>query len=239
MLVSLEKKFIFIHVYKVAGTSIKKALEPYCYTPQKIWYNKILSKASRSLYNKPLIFDPKGIGEYIIQNSGHVKAQEAKDALPELWENSFTFAFVRNPWDWQVSLYNYMKKEKNHFQHQLAYSFQDFKDYLNWRVNNEIRFQTDFLLDQSGNLIVDFIGRLETINDDFSFICNKLGLSASLPKVNVSNILPYQEFYDSEDRELVAKVFAKDINLLGYSFDSFEHRPVKSLIETRSTISEC
>jgi hypothetical protein len=238
MLVSLEKKFIFIHVYKVAGTSIKKALEPYCYTPQKIWYNRLLLKATKSLYNKPLMFDPKGIGEYLIQHGGHIKAQEAKNDLPSLWANSFTFAFVRNPWDWQVSLYNFMKKDKSHFQHQLANSFQDFKEYLQWRVNNEVRFQTDFLLDRSGNLIVDFIGRLETINDDFSLICNNLGISASLPKVNVSNILPYQEFYDSEDRELVAKVFAKDINLLGYSFDSFEPRPVKSLIGKCSKISE-
>ena len=45
MLISEKHNFIFIHVWKVAGTSITKALEKYAYNPDKYLPKVLLNKA--------------------------------------------------------------------------------------------------------------------------------------------------------------------------------------------------
>src|SRR4051794_37346885 len=110
MLLSYEHRFIFIHVYKVAGTSVVAALEPFAHRPEKLFVNRLLSKFNHLLgthltwpHHKLKIFND------------HVKALDLKRALPAaIFDNYFKFAFVRNPWDWQVSLYHYMKQESKH-----------------------------------------------------------------------------------------------------------------------------
>ncbi|MGB6015836.1 MAG: sulfotransferase family 2 domain-containing protein, partial [Nodosilinea sp.] len=117
-----------------------------------------------------------------------------------------------------VSLYRYMLKNPNHPQHELAKEFRDFEDYLNWRCAKEIRFQKDFVCSQSGELLVDFVGKFETLDEDFQTVCRRIGIPAQLPKVNVSNTTPYQEFYTQRTQELVRSVFEPDISFFNYSF---------------------
>ena len=35
----------------------------------------------------------------------------------------------------------------------------------------------DWLLDNNGKLIVDFVGRFETLQKDFNFVCDKVGIT--------------------------------------------------------------
>jgi hypothetical protein len=150
---------------------------------------------------------------------------------PKIFNKFYTFAFVRNPWDWQVSLYYFMLENPDYFQHEFIKEIANFKDYIKWRVHNEVRYQSDFLYNQDGELAVDYVGRLETIEEDFNFLCNKLSLNASLPHINRSQHKKYLELYDEESKELVENAFQKDIKLLGYSFDAYDKRPVRELIQ--------
>ena len=61
---------------------------------------------------------------------------------------------------------------------------------------NEVRYQSDFLYNQDGELAVDYVGRLETIEEDFNFLCNKFNLNASLPHINRSQHKKYLELCD-------------------------------------------
>ena len=110
MLISHEHKFIFVHVYKVAGTSITKALECFAHKP-----NLILAFLRRLGINQ-------SSHEYSKLHT-HSTAIEIKNNIPEqIFNTFFKFAFVRNPWDWQVSLYHYMLQNTAHRQHKLIKS---------------------------------------------------------------------------------------------------------------------
>lgn len=204
MLVSKKHRFLFIHVYKVAGTSIRAALEPLCedYWKRRLW------RLTNGLYSPHL-------------PDAHLKAYQAKEMLsPELFSRCFKFAFVRNPWDWQVSLYHFMIKDTNHYQHRLGKSFNGFDQYLEWRLNDDLRFQHEFLLDENGTMLMDYVGRLETINDDMAHICQTLDIPAiQVPHVNKSKHNDYRSYYTDTTRDQVAQAFKRDIELFGYDFD--------------------
>lgn len=202
MLISYSKKFIFIHIYKTAGMSVRQAIGKYQLIPYFDSPNRVLN--------------------YIIYgiNNYHLTATQLQEKLPKkLFNDYYKFAFVRNPWDWQVSLFNYMQQCNTHHQNSLANQLQSFEDYIEWRVNNEVRLQSDFLLGKEGEVIVDYIGHLETIDNDFSFLEKELNLSSiHIPKVNTTQRERYQSYYSSKTKDLVYKHFKKDIELFDYSF---------------------
>ena len=196
MIICDDKKFAFIHVYKTAGTSV------------------------RSFFiNHPdiSIRDPFG---------SHIRIDQLHNLDPRT-KDYFTFAFVRNPWDWQVSLYHYVKGAPKHRHHHIV-SKQSFPEYLDWvasRIDKQHETgetniqQRDYLL-KDGKIAVDFIGRFESINEDFHKILKKIGLPAKgLPHTNKSKRpSSYKEMYNNETRDLVAKYWAGDIELFNYSY---------------------
>ncbi|MDB4409385.1 hypothetical protein N9235_01035 [Gammaproteobacteria bacterium] len=120
---------------------------------------------------------------------------------------------------WQVSLYKYMLKNTNHHQHDLVKNLRSFEKYIKWRCTEEVKFQKDFIYSVDGKLLVDFVGRFESVDTDFGEICSRIGITAPrLPKRNISNTEPYQQFYNEETRELVRQTFDADITLFGYDF---------------------
>ena len=117
MIISHQKKFIFIHNYKVAGTSIRQSLELYD-------YNTINNSTYLDKLKFFLGISPKVCSS---QFEGHITAVELKDKIPhKIFNDYYKFGFVRNPWDWQVSLYKYMLKLESHPQHTLIKSMKNF-----------------------------------------------------------------------------------------------------------------
>jgi len=210
MIISHSKKFIYIHLYKTAGTSLKSALKDY---DNYSFRSSTIKDKIRFLLN----IYPKVYGK---QYSKHINAIDLKKIIPnEIFENYYKFGFVRNPWDWQVSLYHYMLKDKSHFQHELIKKMYDFSTYIKWRVNNDIHFQKDYFYDKKGNCLVDFIGRFEKLEQDYYFICKQLNIKQKeLPKLNVSNKKDYRSFYSDKTKDMVAKTFKKDIDFFKYEF---------------------
>lgn len=208
MLMSKKHNFIFVHIYKNAGNSIKHALKPFALSQWQWIINQTLKKANIP----PPFFDPRPF-------HGHIKASELIDAIGRDTFNSFySFAIVRNPWDWQVSLYKYMLKLKTHHQHELVKELGGFEEYIKWRCENEVRYQKDFIYSGDNELLVDFVGRFENLDADFKQICSQIGISASLPKLNVSNTTPYQDYYSAKTKDLVLQTFEPDIEAFEYSF---------------------
>lgn len=217
MLISTRHRFIFFHGAKVAGTSIRAALLPYC------------DELSRFKIECP---QPKIGGRenpiYQRWQSAllHVKAREAKGELSEeIYSNYLKFGFVRNPWDWQISMYHFILRETEHIRHQLVSTLGSFEEYLEWIVATKqpypkgaCKFQKDMFTDDRNELIVDYIGKFESLAEDFSRICERVGICAVVPHLNRTAHQHYQSYYNPRTRKLVQDHFADDIESFGYRF---------------------
>ena len=83
--------------------------------------------------------------------------------------------------------------------------------------------QTDFILDQDGTLLVDKIGRLESIEKDSNEVFGILDVCREQAKnfhANPSERKTLDHYYDQESVEMVGEIYSSDINYLNYSFDS-------------------
>ncbi|MEO7425758.1 MAG: sulfotransferase family 2 domain-containing protein [Fibrobacteria bacterium] len=222
-MISHKKKFIFVHVYKTAGTSVREALKPYCVK----WDERVSRRMRRFPWLSPLADK---------LYSYHLPASEwIRKIGEERFQSYFSFAFVRNPWDWQVSLYNFMLKTKVYHQPEVVNGISGFTQYLEWRCREEVRFQRDFVFSKDGRQLVDFIGRFENLEEDFRHVCSQIGVSAVLPKLNESGHRPYKEFYTPETIELVRRTFAADIDLFKYEFDAGTGKADAHLPKTASS----
>jgi len=157
----------------------------------------------------------------------HAKAVDVKKELPsEVFDSFFKFAFVRNPWDWQVSMYHFILKESEHVSHDRVRAMKDFEQYLEWVMETPrpfargaTKFQKDMVTDNKGKLLTDFTGRFESLEQDFSHICRTIGITATLPKINATAHRDYRSYYNDKTRKMVADYFQEDIRLFRYMFD--------------------
>jgi hypothetical protein len=217
MLISYRHSFIFFHVAKVAGTSIRHALDPYTVEPE---YFKIK--------RPPKEINGRANKLYKMWDSvlSHATVMQTQKALPKEFNHFYKFAFVRNPWDWQVSMYHFILKEKENFSHEILCELGSFKNYLEWLLTEDkpypkgaTKLQKTMLIDKNGHIAVDKIGRFENLNADFNEITAHLGINASLPKLNHSLHRNYQDYYNDNTQKLVATYFEEDIDLFGYTFN--------------------
>ncbi len=209
MIISNKNKFIFIHIHKCAGTSITNSLS--------LRTLSFTDKVSTWLHRNFGLTKPNHI-----KYEPHITARDLREQMgAKKFDSYFSFAISRNPWDWQVSLYTYMRSNKDHWQHELALKFKDFDDYIRWRCDGNYQLQKEFVCSSDGELLLNFVGKMENLDEDFKYVCRTVGLPLiELKQDNVTNHLPYPKFYNDHTRELVETTFAEDIEFFGYSFDS-------------------
>ena len=218
MLLSLKYNFLFVHTAKTGGTSVRAALRYWKWADSSRIPLFVCSRLS-SLYGHNLG----------IKFPRHAKAIAAREMLPrELYDRLFKFVFVRNPWDLQVSSYHHLRRERPHLVGE-----RDFESFLRWKldpdrayqfhVDTSIERQSDYVIDLDGNVIVDFIGRYETLHDDFAEVCRQIGIRCpELPHKRAAKDRnrDYRRYYSDSLAAQVADHFRRDIELFGYRFDA-------------------
>lgn len=217
MLLCYRHNFLFIHIAKTSGTSIRAALAP---LRRRDPWRALLWACSRLS-----AVSGHRLG---IKFPRHAPAIAAREMLPrEFYEQLFKFAFVRNPWDLQVSSWHHLRRERP----QLVAGCTDFAAFLRhkldpqrpwqYQLDTSITPQADCVTDQHGNLIVDFIGRYERLEDDFAHVCRRIGVpTPPLPhRRQARERTDYRRYYTDETARLVAVHFAADIARFGYAFD--------------------
>jgi len=203
IMISHSKSIIFVHIQKTGGNSICAALNERRSPPEKHFFARDL-----------------------IEVYGQQK-----------WNTYFKFAIVRNPWDRLVSWWSMIdanrsaapkKQDWNNFHRFIldrARTFEEFLENCDAEFNDKdgrkwiYRNQIDYLTDTSGRLLVDYVGRFESLEQDFDFITKRaLGHSVSLPHVNRSQHRHYSEYYSPALVDKVAQRFERDIESFGYAF---------------------
>lgn len=209
MQISDSHKFIFLRMRKVASSSMREILQPLCIPRPGGRLQHLLSRARLEWDYHNYVF------------RAHDPILAARRRMPvEAFNNYFKFAFVRNPWERLVSEYEFILKRPRHGRHKRVKGLGSFPAFIKMQVHRKDAYQSNMLCDGNGELLMDFVGKLETLDADWRTVCEKIGIAhQTLPHINVTKRKPYQDYYDQAGIDLVAKHWAREIELFGYSYD--------------------
>ena len=104
-------------------------------------------------------------------------------------------------------------------------SFEQFVDWIQYSSatcvhSSPHRYQLDWFVDANGNLLADFIGKFERLDEDWSFVAQKLGRGAEVAALDAQTPARVitAEYYTPRTRDIIAAKFKVDIERFGYEF---------------------
>jgi len=200
-MISLQKRFLFVHIPKTGGNSIQSILRHYS-------------------EDQVVTLHPHqdGVERFEIRNRSYKIKKHSPLAIyravlgSNQFQSLYKFACVRNPWDRMVSYYFTPGRKKewdaNSFERVILEAL-SVSDYLRLTEGEADPFSN-----------VNRVLRFESLEEDFRSVCSDRAIrSGSLPKYNRSEREHYSRYYDDRLRELVKQRFAAEIERFGYTFD--------------------
>jgi len=126
------------------------------------------------------------------------------------------FSFTRNPYT------RFTSGVFNHGHADSAESFDKFLDefeadpdkYTNTK-DQVLRQQAPYLF-FDGKLAVNYVGRLESIEEDWLQLCEIVGEKFDIPHVNKNKYPEHTKYLTERAKKIVQKVYNDDFELLGY-----------------------
>ncbi len=219
--VNFEKRCIFIAIPKTGTTSVRSQLkqqgEPLISNP-----HLDIVQVRDSLY---VFFLMKALGRNLIFPTESIsKDIDIRTHASTLFDSYFKFASVRNPWARAVSLY--FRKEGVEVSNEM--SFEEFCD--NHRFASDTcmhptlhKNQYDWLCDETGTLIMDYVYKVESFDNAISEIEERTNgmvkLISKKARHNKQSLsYSYRDIYTSKTKTIIAKTFEKDIDYFKYSY---------------------
>lgn len=213
MPVSKKLNCIFIHIPKTAGTSIEAALG--------------MHGDIDHIGKRPHLNQVKDLHHFFGDGLQHLTALQLKNhpKLPLAFDSAFKFTFARNPWDRIISALAFdgsidralYEKPLEFYENGIRRVYQSFRRGKLWKEPH-FRRQIDYILDDNGDILVDFIGRFERLSEDWSYARKRIGFAAELEKRMRSNHFDYKKIHTQETREIVSEIYRDDIHFFDYRF---------------------
>ena len=206
MIFSGSGEFIFFAVPKTGTHAVREALRPHLGEgdwEQQLRYGKQLSP----------------LPEIAAVNHGHVSYQQLCSALGvTAISEFFRFAFVRHPFDRFVSVCAFLARTDPSYA-------QDPTDWMKRALLRPqfckrvlVTPQHTLLSDKTGTVVLDFIGRYESLQADFDAVCDRLALpKATLPHRNRSEHDEYQNLLDDELKGALMQRYHQDFSAFNYA----------------------
>lgn len=231
MIISNSHRFIFVHIHKAAGTSITRQLDEFLGWDDLVLGGTVLGEKMQGAYHDRFNLHK------------HSRAKEIKAIVgKELWDKYVTFTFVRHPFDRVASLYAYIQKlvksasvrryipskrirKESFWNYPATKAFLETNSFSAFIRNPRLiehavgmKPQTEWILDENGKMMVDFVGKVETINDDFKTVCEKINIKYSRLAVhNRSGNYNKNSYLSNErDRAYLYDLFRRDFEVLKY-----------------------
>jgi len=226
MIISNSHRFIFIHVHKCAGSTISHALQP---TIQ--WNDIELGVSSYGEAIQSTYRDRFGLWK-------HSPAFDVRRVVgDQIFGDYFKFAFVRNPFFRVISFYTFIQKlqtsctpsqraaiDKWPISRALSgsTSFSEFIRHPDFQEPHMFRLLADRPYNKS--LLVDFVGKVEGFEQDFAYVCNRIGVPApaNITRMNASRRegIRLTDYYAGEDDlRFIYEKYHRDFDLFGYSLE--------------------
>lgn len=225
-MISHKHKSIFVHIPKTGGTSIELALRDHSFGGQ---YNSYMN-GKRATRGWDKAFDSNE--SPIRENSKYwIHKHRPVNLIKPRFKNYRTFAFVRNPWDLVVSSYHWwtqktegaseLREATGKLLKQKGFDYFVKSEYASCinECDHKNHGQLYWLTDEKQNIIVDYVGRFENLNEHYAEICENIGISKhKLPHALKSRRKKYTEYYTKETIEIIEKAYNADIQEFKYSF---------------------
>ena len=206
MIASRAHRFVFIKTRKTAGTSIEIALSRHCGPAD------LVTRISAD--DEELRAAAGGVGP---QNDdtdpssyAHMGARRVIEVIGrETWDDYFTFAVERNPFDVVASSFRYSARKPT-----FTKTFAEFV--RSQRV--ERLAMNERLYRLRGEVVVDRVYRYEELPAAMADVSARLGVELDLPHAKQGSGPHYRELYGPGDAEIVTERFARTIREFGYAF---------------------
>lgn len=194
MLIDHGKKFVLVAVPKTGSTSMHYS------------FADLLSVEFESKSGAPAIY--------------HMYASDIKAIVGNAWDDFYSFAMIRNPYDRMVSLYHDFKYSRGFIKAKSFDSFVVDKLRKNWVQDIHFKPQWEFVSDQLGReIVVSNLFRYEEgVGRVFDKVCADLSLKSSgVGHARKSKRDEFMKYYSSREVvEVVNEVYHKDFEFLGY-----------------------
>ena len=209
MLISRQRKFLFVHIQKTAGTSLVHALkQAFPDTQDFLRPHDPLRFAEQSLggeykdyFKVAFVRNPfeRLVSWYtMITAHGVLLTEQQKKADPSY-----------------NKIWQYVLSRSNSFE-EFVIHCSDATDRSAWKPF--LYNQKDYLVNSNSEVDIDFIGRFETLDKDVARLSEDLGAQVSMPHLNPSAHRDYRQYYSAESRGVVERRFAADLDYFSYTF---------------------
>ena len=207
MIISHKHRFIFAAVPKTGTHSVREALRQHMGPEDR--------EQARLFVEKQFPFP-----ELAKIGHGHISMAEVRPVLgEETFGSYFKFAFVRNPFDRFVSYCAFATSKQGLFDRDPKGVMRHFLFTAPPHHHMVFRPQHTFIVGEDGALLTDTVGRVETMQDSYDAICDRIGIPTSpLLRKNASRRAAYRDYYDQHLIDGVARLYGRDLELFGYDF---------------------
>lgn len=196
-MISLSKKFIYIHIPKTGGNTIQEALMSYSDDVVSYKSSAGIVKISDAFQGLSVTNEKLGI------KNKHATIEDYFRVLGSDIHDYFIFTSIRNPYDRAISSSAFVHGPKDKYSIDDLFLFPEHLHYLSVK----------------GKIFVENFIRFEHMQSDYEKICKTLNLdSKKLGHRNAAIRGRYQDHYTSECREHVETVYAGDIKYFGYTY---------------------
>lgn len=195
---------------------------------------------------------PKNAGTTIYKNlglpfSGHRTVSQYQQILGnELYDKMFSFAFVRNPFDRFLSLYNYARMEVSYYHNNIEPEKGMYGEHLDYQklknatIDDAVKLllrgelnhnpphvqwnpQRFWLTDSSGDLNIKYLGKFEDLDFHIRNIASLIGdktFGRNLKRNNKSSSVKtdYRQLIGSDARSVLEQYYREDLETFNYCF---------------------